>query len=99
MIWVFFILTLAAALGTTIGRYLSGNCDYCVGRRENDDSNKEVSVQYDSDHDILHIRIGELALYWDDEETPGIILLRRMSDEKLAGVRILAFKERFIDGK
>jgi len=54
-------------------------------------------VVLDKDYDILHIFCGEEATdiwKWGDEDWPGIIVQRRMSDDAIVGIQVMEWTQR-----
>lgn len=53
-----------------------------------------IQVKYDADHDVLHIFFPPFVPSFDDEEYPGIIIRRSVTDERITGLTILDFSKR-----
>ena len=59
-----------------------------------------VTFHYDVGNDVLYLQLGSEADAdtYGDEEEPGLILLRRVSDDKPVGLTIPDWWSRFGDG-
>lgn len=51
-------------------------------------------IKYDADHDILHVFFSPMVLSEDDEEFPGIVIRRSVSDDRITGLVIMDFTRR-----
>jgi hypothetical protein len=49
--------------------------------------------KYDDEHDVLHIFFPPYAPSYDDEEYPGIIIKRSVTDERITGFVIIDYKK------
>ena len=58
---------------------------------------RDFCAQYDRDHGIMHVTFLPYSSSWDDEEFPGVIIRRAMSDERITGVRIIGYSRKSRD--
>lgn len=53
-----------------------------------------LKLNYDNKFDILYISIGEPVPSYGNEDIPGLVVLKNIVTDELAGVTIFDFKKR-----
>ncbi|KLR75308.1 MULTISPECIES: DUF2283 domain-containing protein [Geobacillus] len=51
-------------------------------------------TKYDKSHDVLHVFFFPELLSVDDEEFPGVVIRRAVSDNRITGITILDFSRK-----
>ncbi len=53
-----------------------------------------LTVNYDSENDVLYLGFGDRNNSYGDEILPGVIVLRDMDTEEITGLTILDFEQK-----
>lgn len=48
-------------------------------------------IRYDRGNDVMHVYFPPSAPSYDDEDYPGIVVRRSMTDERITGVTLLSY--------
>lgn len=55
----------------------------------------QATYNYDQQHDVLYVGIGNRVNSYGDDETPGVILLRDFLSGEITGITIFNFLKRY----
>ena len=58
---------------------------------------KGQQTKYDSRHDVLHVVFRPIVSSIEDEDFPGIIIRRSVTDERITGIVIMDYSKRSRD--
>lgn len=60
------------------------------------DHKKEMTINYDNDHDVLYVSIGQPKPSYCDRDLDGILIRKSYETNRFSGVTILDFSKRTI---
>lgn len=55
---------------------------------------KRITVNYDKDHDVLYVAIGNPKPSYCDDDIEGVLIRRAMDSNRLSGVTIMDFSRK-----
>lgn len=58
----------------------------------------DIAINYDKQFDILYLRPYTKESIYGDEDDAGVVTLRRVDDDAVAGMIVYDFKKQYMDG-
>lgn len=57
-----------------------------------------IAINYDERFDVLYLRLHKKDSVYGDENDTGVVTLRRVDDDTVAGMIVYDFRKQYMDG-